>query len=194
MIKSSKNLTKGNGLRDFIYAEMMVHIPVCTSKEPKNILIISDDSRIFEDELKKYSENLSVSVAKDLDGVSSLEDGLFDVVICEIDIDVKMLAQLNRTMKSDGLLATTHPTLSQVEANKKLMSLLGTSFKIVMPYFLGSSTTALLCSKEYHPTADVNLHRSDMLDGVNYYNSDIHRAVFAMGNYIKKEYLGIIKN
>ena len=63
-----------------------------------------------------------------------------------------------------------------------------------MPYNLGNAATSLLVSKEYHPTADVNLHRADMLDGVDYYNCDVHPAAFAMGNYIRKEYLGIIKN
>ena len=33
-----------------------------------------------------------------------------------------------------------------------------------------------------------------MLDGLSYYNCDIHPAAFAMGNYIRKEYLGVIKN
>ncbi|MDX9814488.1 MAG: spermidine synthase [Sulfurimonas sp.] len=182
-------------MRDFIYAEMMVHVPTCTSKEPKNVLVISGDSKIFEDELKKYSEGLSVSVAKDLDGVSSLGDAIFDVAICENEIDATLLAHLNRVLKIDGLISVANVDLGQVEASKKLISLLGTSFKIVMPYFLGdNSKTALLCSKEYHPTADVNLHRADMLDGLDYYNSDVHRGVFAMGNYIRKEYLGVIKN
>lgn len=51
-----------------------------------------------------------------------------------------------------------------------------------------------LASKEYHPTADVILQRADMIDGLSYYNCDVHVASFAMGNYIRKEYLGIIKN
>ena len=62
------------------------------------------------------------------------------------------------------------------------------------PYNIGNGATALLSSKEYHPTADINLQRADMLDGLSYYNCDVHPAAFAMGNYIRKEYLGIIKN
>jgi spermidine synthase len=63
-----------------------------------------------------------------------------------------------------------------------------------MPYNLGNGSTALLASKEYHPTADVILQRSDMIDGLSFYNCDIHVSAFAMPNYIRKEYLGIIKN
>jgi len=29
---------------------------------------------------------------------------------------------------------------------------------------------------------------------LDYYNCDVHVGSFAMGNYIRKEYLGIIKN
>jgi spermidine synthase len=63
-----------------------------------------------------------------------------------------------------------------------------------MPYNLGNCSTALLASKEYHPTADIILQRADMLDSLDYYNCDVHVGSFAMGNYIRKEYLGIIKN
>jgi spermidine synthase len=63
-----------------------------------------------------------------------------------------------------------------------------------MPYNIGNGSTAILCSKEYHPTADINLQRADMIDGLSYYNCNVHPAAFAMPNYIRKEYLGLIKN
>lgn len=52
----------------------------------------------------------------------------------------------------------------------------------------------ILASKEYHPTADVILQRSDLIDGLEYYNCDIHIATFVMPNYIRSTYKGIIKN
>ena len=33
-----------------------------------------------------------------------------------------------------------------------------------------------------------------MIDDLSYYNCDAHIAAFAMPNYIRKEYLGIVKN
>ena len=75
-----------------------------------------------------------------------------------------------------------------------MMQILGNYFKVIMPYNIGNDSTALLASKEYHPTADIILHRADMLDDNQFYNCDVHIASFAMGNYIRKEYLGIIKN
>lgn len=181
-------------MRDFIYAEMMVHVPMCTSKEAKDILIVSDDATLLSVEVARHAEtNLSV-VGCSMDAVSSLNDAAFDVVISEMPLDALLASQYNRILKKDAQLATVHPSLDDVTANKSLMVVLGKYFKIIMPYNIGDGTTALLVSKEYHPTADINLQRADMLDSLSYYNCDIHPAAFAMGNYIRKEYLGVIKN
>lgn len=181
-------------MKNFIYNEMMVHVPVCTSKDPKNVLIISDNAGELENEMKKHNAIDSKSIACGLDSIREETDASYDVVICECGEDAAVIAHISRVLKEDGLVSIVNPDLDQVDANKNMMSVLGKYFKIIMPYNLGNGTTSILASKEYHPTADINLHRTDMLDGVNYYNCDIHPAAFAMGNYIRKEYLGIIRN
>ncbi|NPA59301.1 MAG: spermidine synthase [Epsilonproteobacteria bacterium] len=181
-------------MKDFIYPEMMVHVPLCTNKNPKNILIVSDSADRLAKEVLKHDEIQIKAIECSLDALSSVEDASADVVICELDADALNLSQINRILKDDGQLSIVHPSLDEVETNKELIAMIGKYFKIVMPYNLGNCTTALLASKEYHPTADLNLHRADMLDAVHFYNCDIHIASFAMGNYIRKEYLGIIKN
>jgi spermidine synthase len=123
-----------------------------------------------------------------------LDDSAYDVVISEMASDAALFAHVNRVLKDDGQFVTTHEPLDDVKSNKSLMQILGNYFKVIMPYNLGTGSTALLASKEYHPTADINLHRADMIDGLSYYNCDIHIAAFAMPNYIRKEYLGVIKN
>ena len=116
------------------------------------------------------------------------------MVISESGSDAAVLAHISRVLKDDGLVSMVHPSLDNVEDNKSIMQILGNYFKIIMPYNLGNCETAVLASKEYHPTADINLHRADMLDGLEYYNCDVHPASFAMGNNIRKVYLGISKN
>ncbi|MEA1891585.1 MAG: spermidine synthase [Campylobacterota bacterium] len=181
-------------MKEFIYPEMMLHVPMCTSKNPQNILIISDSAELIAKETLKYNEITTTAIECSLDAVSKLKDTNFDVVICEMDADAILIAQLNRIVKEDAQVAMVHPSLDEVEANKTIISSLGKFFKIVMPYNLGDGSTALLASKEYHPTADIILQRSDMIDGNNFYNCDVHLGAFAMPNYIRKEYLGIIKN
>lgn len=194
MIKSpqlNKDIIK---MKKFIYPEMMVHVPICTNKNPQNILIVSDSEDLLAKETLKHEDISTKAVECSLEAVRNLEDSSIDVIICEMSSDAVLLAHLNRILKDDGQLSITHPSLDEVDANKSLMQILANYFKIIMPYNLGDGSTALLASKEYHPTADLNLHRADMLDDNQFYNCDVHIASFAMGNYIRKEYLGIIKN
>ena len=118
----------------------------------------------------------------------------YDVVISEMSADAAFFSHVNRVLKDDGQFVSSNVSLEDIQATKNLMMTLAKYCKIIMPYNIGNASSALFCSKEYHPTADINLQRADMIDGLNYYNSDIHPASFAMGNYIRKEYLGIIKN
>ncbi len=181
-------------MREFIYPEMMVHVPVCTSKVPENVLIISDNAELLNAEMQKHSEINSSVIECSMDAVRNADDDSADVVICEMDADGATVAHINRILKDDGQLCITHPDLDETEPNKTLMKALGRYFKVIMPFNLGNGSTALLASKEYHPTADIILQRSDMIDGLKHYNCDIHIAAFAMPNYIRKEYLGIIRN
>lgn len=181
-------------MKEFIYPEMMVHVPVCTSKEAKDILIISNSAEMLSSEADRHVESSVKVIGCDLNEISVLGDNAYDVVISEMDSDAAFFSQVNRVLKDDGQFVTTHKPLDDIESNKAMMKTLGNYFKIIMPYNIGNGSTAVLCSKEYHPTADINLQRADMIDGLSYYNCDVHPAAFAMPNYIRKEYLGIIKN
>jgi len=181
-------------MKSFIYPEMMVHVPLCTNKNPQNVLIISDDAKLLEQEIQKHNDINSCVINSTLDALRDVEDASYDVIISEMSGDAAALAHMNRALKEDGQLVMKHPSLEQTDENKSLMQILGNYFKVIMPYNIGNGDTALLASKEYHPTADIILHRADMLDDLSYYNCDLHLAAFAMPNYIRKEYLGIIKN
>ena len=181
--------------REYIYPEMMVHIPTCTHKEPQNALIISDDASKLIEEFSRHKE-VSVKVISASNALVALRDeadATYDIVICEDSSDAALLAHVSRVSKEDALAVLDHPSLDNVEENKALMQILGNYYKIIMPYNVGEKT-ALFVSKEYHPTADINLHRTDMLDGQSYYNCDVHPACFATGNDIRKTYLGAIRN
>lgn len=189
-------------MKEFIKNEMMVHVPLCTHKDPKNVLIIGTQVNKYKDEVSKHNKISASSISTSLDEISKLDDNSFDIVICDSFNDLGddkqgialFMSQINRILKDDGLINTLQPNLDDVQNNKILMGVLGNYFKIIMPYNLGDGTTALLSSKEYHPTADINLHRADMLDGLDFYNCDVHPAAFAMGNNIRRAYLGVIRN
>ncbi len=181
-------------MKEFIYPEMMVHVPVCTNKVPESVLIISDNAELLSSEMEKHAEIGSKVVKCSLDALRDEADDSADVVICEMNGDAAVIAHVARILKDDGQLSITHDSLDETQSNKVLMQVLANYFKVIMPYNLGNGSTAILASKEYHPTADVILQRTDMIDDLNYYNCDIHVSAFAMPNYIRKEYLGIIRN
>lgn len=184
-------------MKTFIYPEMMVHVPMCTHKNPRSVLLASDKAELLNGELSRYRE-VETTVLPSSDLLNSLRnvvDKSVDVALIDaLSDDSAVLAHVNRVLKEDALCVLRHPDLDQRDENVKLMQILGNYFKIIMPYHVGDGTTLLLCSKEYHPTADLILQRSDLLEGHQYYNCDIHVAAFAMPQYIRKNYLGIIRN
>ncbi|WP_345976305.1 spermidine synthase [Sulfurimonas sp. HSL3-7] len=184
-------------MKEFIYPEMMVHVPLCTVKEPKNVLIVSDNAAALEAEVARHDAIASktVSASNLLESLRNEADASADVVLVDtLTDDAAVMAHINRVLNEEGLVVLKHPSLDDEAANKFLMQIMGNYFKIIMPYNVGNGETLLLGSKAYHPTADIILHRADMLDGQQYYNCDIHPAAFATPNYIRKAYLGIIRN
>ena len=182
-------------MKDYRYNEMMVQVPLCTHKEPNNVLIISSEAAPLVAEVQKHIDDISCDViSADVNALRETKDGAYDVVICELGSDAAVLAHINRVLNETGLVVMPISSLENEDENKTVMSILGKYAKIVMPYHLGNCEMALLASKEYHPTADIILQRADMLDNLEYYNSDVHPAAFAMGNDVRRAYKGIIKN
>jgi spermidine synthase len=183
-------------MKTFIFPEMMVHVPLCTHKDPKSVLAVSKNE-LVKDELGRYKgvESTVVSGPEVLDTLRNVADKSVDVLLLDVlSDDSAVLAHANRILKEDALMVMRHPSLDAFESNKGLVQVLGNYFKIIMPYHMEDGTTLLLCSKEYHPTADLILQRSDLLEGQHYYNCDIHIAAFAMPQYIRKNYLGLLRN
>ncbi len=184
-------------MKTFIYPEMMVHTALCTHKLPNNVILASNNPSSLQDELSRHRTSTVTLMSANtlLEGFRDTADNSTDVVLLDaVCNDAAVLAHINRTLKEDGVLVMQHPHLDDVASNTTLIEILGNYFIIVMPYHLEDGTTLLLCSKKYHPTADVILQRSDLIEGHHYYNCDIHIAAFAMPQYVRKNYLGVVKN
>lgn len=177
-------------MKDFIYPEMMVHTALCTHKLPSSVTIISDNAENLMQEASRHKD-FSITTCND---IKSLNDNSHDVILFDLKSDAATLAHINRVVKDDGLVVLKHDSLDDVKSNTMLMEILSSYFKIIMPFKLEDGSTLLLASKQYHPTADIILQRSDLIDDLKYYNCDIHVSSFSMPNYIRKNYLGVIKN
>ena len=184
-------------MKTFIYPEMMTHVAMCTHKNPRTVMVLSTQSDLLKTEMARYRDTESVYADTNdlLNRLREQADKSTDVLLLDtLSDDSAVFAHANRILKEDALMVCKHPALDDVSANTKLMQILGNYFKIIMPYHLEDGSTLLLCSKEYHPTADLILQRSDLLEGHQYYNCDVHIAGFAMPQYVRKNYLGIIRN
>lgn len=184
-------------MKTFVYPEMMVHVSMCTHKLPTSVLLASDSRDLLMNELARYKESNVTNVGSSdlLESLRNVDDKSADVVMVDaLTSDPAIIAHISRVLKDDGLVVMKHASLDDVNANTVLMQALGNYFKIVMPYRLEDGSTLLLSSKEYHPTADVILQRTDLLEGHQYYNCDIHPAAFAMPQYIRDTYRGLARN
>lgn len=186
------------------YFEMLVHIPMCTHAQPKNILLISENSEKFINELKKYKE-LDISIYTPQEAVGKLTDmdeSSLDLLIVDdekLSRDMIFCGVAKRALGSKGVMSAKASSLSQNTNDAKIeLQNLGESFRILMPYIFMANDDkfafAYLASGYYHPTADINLQRADLTEGFTYYNSDIAIAAFSMPSFIRKEYLGLIKS
>lgn len=191
----------------FIKDEMLVHIPICTHAEPKRVVVIGGCDNI-KSELSKYKKifdeivHIDTEVAKET--LQAMEDKKFDVAIVADDrfvTDREFWIELTKRLDEKGLVSSLAPDIVlDMEKTKKSYKMLGAIYGIVMPYRYEKEINGklecaymTLCSRFYHPTADINLQRADLTDGFRYYNSDIAVAAFSMPTFIFKEYLGIIK-
>jgi spermidine synthase len=177
-------------LNKTILCEMLVHTSLCTHKNPKKVLCVNSDNKIkdnFNKEFKKH--NIVVTYSDSLDAV-----GVFDVIIFATKIDNSFdTEQLNKKLGIDGVFVGLSDNYSQSKDNlKDNLKTIGDNFWISMPFFF-SSFCAILTSKVYHPQADLILQRSDMLDNLEYYNSEIHNSSFILPTFIKKDLSGVSK-
>jgi len=174
--------------KDTIYNEMMIHIPLCTHKEPKKVLVVGDINDNFKNEIKKHSVEVIY-----VDNINV--DDKFDVVIyTKQNLDDIVMANINRILEQEEGIFVTTTSRFKKDSQKLIddLKLLGKSFWIAMPYRFGH-TMAILASKKYHPQADIILDRSDFLE-CEYYNTELHNAVFVHPTYVVKALRGIAKN
>ncbi len=225
---------------EFIYHEMLAHVPICTHKEPERVLIIGGGDGGTAREVLKH-EGISVDMVE-LDGdvveaartyfpamaqvwehpgltlhlqsglefIEKAPDRSYDIILVDATdpkgkaeelFDPAFYAQAYRVLKEEGIIVTQGSSWwMALEEHKRILKNIGALFPIAMPYryemmvYPGCLWNFILASKKYHPTADINLQRADLLEPVRYYNSDIHRASFTVPTYIREALLGIAKN
>ncbi len=172
--------------KNIINSEMLVHIPMCTHKDAKKVLVILGDVAI-KNELAKYDAEVVYSDSFNI-------DDKFDVVIYNSDVvDDMIMANVMRSLESScGIFASKIVSFDDnSEAMKHDLGVIAKNFWIAMPY-RSDAGMMVIASKKYHPQADIILDRSDFIEA-SYYNTELHNASFVFPNYIQKPLTGIAK-
>jgi spermidine synthase len=149
---------------------------------------------------EKHKLNLIEQEPKDY--ISRQPNDAYDVIILDevsdFSLDKVLMAHISRVLDDTGVFVTFSNLLGDNGSLVQNMSVVANEFHIAMPYFVNlvipATVTFILASKKYHPTADIILQRADLLDGLNYYNSEIQEASFKQPNNIRKLLKGIVKN
>ena len=175
------------------FNEMMVHLPLCTHKEASNVLIVGTVNESLKNQAAKHYKTSNVEFG-DVSIITSKNEKNIDVIILtDVKIDQLLLANIEIILKADGLIAFASKAFSKNEEQLfNDLNLVGSKFWIAMPFKFGHNTS-IIASKRYHPTADINLQRADLLDGLDYYSAEIHMASFVFPASEHRALTGIAK-
>ena len=175
--------------KSFAYDEMMVHVPLCSHKDIKKILVVGEVSLDFKAELEKHE-------CKDVTFSDTLNvEGQFDIILHnnETPTDIEMVAVQKCIEPKKGIFVTKASMINKnIEVSKNELSTIGKDFWICMPYSFGHNTL-IFASKKYHPQAEIVLQVSDLLEDCNYYNTELQNSAFVHPTYITKAITGIAK-
>jgi len=175
--------------KNFAYDEMMVHVPLCSHKYINKILVVGDVSEDFKNELAKH-ECKDVTYSDELN-----VDEKFDIILYNKDVPSELdMANVDRCLEpKQGIFVTKASFIHKdIDVSKQEIATIGKNFWICMPYTFGHNTL-IFASKKYHPQAEIVLQVSDLLEGCEYYNTELQNAAFVHPTYITKEITGIAK-
>ncbi|PAF48408.1 spermidine synthase [Helicobacter sp. 12S02634-8] len=208
----------------YIESELYAHLSLCSHPDPKNMLILGGfDLEIAAQALKheglcvdfvqnddKVLDSL-ISFLPNFSSVSThcrfkrhhkaldLDVKKYDVIVCQHRPNKHEIDGIQRMLSKEGILVffTKHPLL-EFESFEASIAETGAFFDIVMPFFAPLSILTdrgfVFASKRYHPTADMLLQKIDMLEGLKYYNADIHQSAFSLPQALANKLKGIVKN
>jgi len=173
----------------FIKNEMLSHIGLCCHPQIQKLLLVNGNLEI-EKEIKKHN----IEITKiDGDKLNSMDKNSFDLVIIN-NSDGVNLNDVYGTLTDKGILIIDGKMdYKNVDKIKNLLENVGRKFLIAMPFNFDGEV-ALFYSKKYHPTADLILQKSDLIEDLKYYNSEIHLASFALPTAIKKSLISVLKH
>lgn len=203
-------------------SETLAHISLCTHPEPRRILILGGfnlqiafealrhenvcvdflckDRKILESLITffpNYQETLNHARFSLLDHLDAKAH--YDIILHQetpLSQEVSLLLE-NLTPEGIMILRLQNLILHR-ESTRTYLTKIAPHFTILMPYTLPLSIITdqhyLFASRRFHPLADLNLQRADMLEGLSFYHALLHQSTFVLPRFLQESFKGILKN
>lgn len=220
---------------EFIYHEMMVHVPMCAHPNAKRILVIGggdggtvreltryktvehiDLVEIDEDVVKVCEEYLPQTAGKLSDPrvTKIYEDGLKFIRHHEDEYDLILVDSTDpfgpgeglftkefygncfKALKADGIMVNQHESpfyeqdaVAMQRAHKRITESfpLARVYQAHIPTYPSGHWLFGFASKKYHPVKDADFEQWKKLGlKTRYYNVNLHKAAFALPNYVEE--------
>ncbi len=223
----------------FVYHEVMVHVPFLTHASPKRVLVVSGGNGGVVREVLKHesvekvvlleADSAVIEASKEFfpEIASAMEDSRVEVRIedgtqfvreaAQDSFDIIFIDSINATFFDDaftrncqriltenGLLISQSASASGSPTEfkdifKKYYSLFGNEkvhcFSVEAPCRSTGTWNFSFCSKgSVHPFNNLNEKKSDdfsLNQDLKYYNPEMHKAVFAVPNYVRDMLFGL---
>ena len=162
-------------------SELIIHTAINSHPNPKDIALLIDLER---KEFDRYKESFRID--------EEIKDR-YDVVFSDRDSALYATSAL----KDDGIAVFALELEDELCDEAAFLETITPSFRVLMPFFMPYSSKKelfIFASKKFHPTADLQLQRADMIDGLLFYTPYLHKAVFEQPPFIKKCFKGLLKN
>ena len=212
---------------EFIYHEMLSHVPLQTHKNPKKVLIIGGGDGGLAREVLKYPDiqvdmveidkevvevckkyfpdiadwenpRLNLLIEDGIEFVKNCREKSYDIVLVDSTDEKEQASVLfseefynhvYRVLKDNGVLSLQGSSyFVALKEHKRILKRLK-MFPILMPYryemlvYPGIVWNFILASKKYNPLKAT----TSKINGLRYYNKEIHQASFALPEFIKRE-------
>ena len=220
---------------EFIYHEMMVHVPLCVHPNPKKVLVIGGGDGGTVRELTRYSGIEKIDLVEIDEAVVKVceqylpqtagklsdervnkiyEDGLKYIRHHENEYDVILVDSTDpfgpgeglftkefygncfRALKEDGIMVNQHESpfyeqdaVAMQRAHKRITESfpLARVYQAHIPTYPSGHWLFGFASKKYHPVKDADFEKwKNMGIKTRYYNANLHKASFALPNYVEE--------
>jgi len=222
---------------EFIYHEMISHIPLLAHPNPQSVLVIGGgDGGTVREVLKHPTVNEVVLCEIDGDVIKAckqflptiagrlddprvdvqVRDGIeyiaqqkncFDVILIDSSDPVgpgvglfteAFYQNVKAALKPGGIMANqSESPMAQADGVQKIYALLNSVFQLVVPYYAaiptypGAYWTWAFCTNGDGPLHQINEALAVELEQTTrFYNRQVHRAVFALPNFIRERIYG----